>query len=283
MHDSGIHYVAIGHVAKDLTPDGPKLGGTVAYSTLTAKALDYTPGVVTACAADLDLSALDGIALASQPSPESSTFENIYSPLGRTQFIRGLATPLTAAAIPTHWLRAPIIHLAPLAREVDPGLAAALGGAFLGITPQGWLRRWDAEGRVTQSVDVWADAEAVLPHASATVLSLVDIADDWSVAERWAKLSSVLVVTEGQAGCTVFVRGQGAQQFQAPQVEEVDPTGAGDVFAAAFFIHYYETEDPWASAKFANQVAAVSVTRPGLQGVPSRDEIGYCRARAATT
>jgi sugar/nucleoside kinase (ribokinase family) len=89
------------------------------------------------------------------------------------------------------------------------------------------------------------------------------------------------VVTQGAEGCTVFVRGQGARQFVAPVQAEVDPTGAGDVFAAAFFINFFETDDPWASARFANQVAALSVTRPGLQGVPDPEEVGYCRVRAA--
>jgi hypothetical protein len=283
MRDTGVHYAAIGHVARDLTPDGPVLGGTVAYATLTARALDYSPGVVTACASDLDLTPLDGIALACLPSAFSTTFENIYGPHGRTQFIRAEAEPLSAEAIPIHWLRAPIIHLAPLAREVDPGLASALDGAFVGLTPQGWLRRWDADGRVHQSVEAWPEADAVLPHASATVLSLVDIDGDWAVAEQWARHARVLVITQGEEGCTVFVRGQGARQFRAPRVQEVDPTGAGDVFAAAYFIHYYETEDPWASAKFANHVAAISVTRSGLASVPSRDEVGYCRTRAASS
>ena len=70
------------------------------------------------------------------------------------------------------------------------------------------------------------------------------------------------------------------RQFSAPPQREVDPTGAGDIFAAAFFINLYETDDPWASARFANQVAALSVTRRGLASVPTREEMGYCRTRA---
>jgi sugar/nucleoside kinase (ribokinase family) len=90
----------------------------------------------------------------------------------------------------------------------------------------------------------------------------------------------VLVVTQGARGCTVFVNGKHAQHFPALPRTQVDPTGAGDVFAAAFFIHLYETQDPWTSARFANQVAAISVTRPGLDGVPTPDEVDWCRMRA---
>jgi hypothetical protein len=34
-----VDYLVIGHVAHDLTPEGWRLGGTAAYSALTARAL----------------------------------------------------------------------------------------------------------------------------------------------------------------------------------------------------------------------------------------------------
>src|SRR5882672_10311070 len=108
MADSPVHYLAIGHVAKDLTAEGPRLGGTVSFASLTARALEYAPGVVTACGADLDLSPLAGIPLARAASDHSTTFENVYSPRGRQQFLRALAAPLTAEAIPPAWLSAPV-------------------------------------------------------------------------------------------------------------------------------------------------------------------------------
>lgn len=280
MAEDAVHYLIVGHVAKDLTPAGSQLGGTASFSALTVCALGYTPGIVTAAAPDLDLSALDGLPLACAASPDSTTFENIYGPAGRTQFLRARAAPLTAESIPLNWLRAPMVHLAPLAQEVDPGMAAGLNGGFLGLTPQGWLREWDAQGRVSHNL-AWPAALDTLRQAHATVLSIADLGREWGMAEQWAKAARVLVVTEGAAGCTVFVHGQGTRQFRAPPVTEVDPTGAGDVFAAAFFVNLYETDDPWASARFANHVAARSVTRPGLAGVPAGEEIGYCRVAAA--
>jgi sugar/nucleoside kinase (ribokinase family) len=278
--ESPIHYLVIGHVAKDLTPEGPRLGGTVSFASLTARALGYAPGVVTACGADLDVSALDGIPMALTASSHSTTFENIYSAQGRQQYVRALAAPLTARSIPPAWLGARVAHLAPLDTEIAEDILPALGQRFVGVTPQGWLRQWDASGRVRAAVDEWAGAAQILSRANATVLSLDDIGRDWAVAERWAKLAPVLVITEGPEGCTVFVRGQGARQFAAPREAEVDPTGAGDVFAAAFFVNYYETGDAWASARFANQVAALSVTRVGLAGTPTEEEVALCRARA---
>ncbi len=280
MAERAVHYLLIGHITKDLTPDGPRLGGTPSFAARTAQALDYNPGIVTAAHEDVDLSPLAGIPLARQPSPETTTFENIYIGGGRRQFLRGLAGPLTVEAVPTHWLRAPIVHLAPMAQELDPGLAGDFGGAFVGLTPQGWLREWGADGEVRTDAAKWPRAEEALGQVSAVVTSVDDLNGDWTVAERWARWAKVLVVTRSAEGCTVFVKGAGARDFRAPTVVEVDPTGAGDVFAAAYFVNLYETGDPWASARFANQVAAVSVTRLGLEGTPTREEAGYCRAQA---
>jgi len=275
---SPIYYLAIGHVAQDLTPDGPRLGGSVAYAALTAEAMGYASGVVMACSDAVDLSPLAGVAVQRLASPASTTFENLYSAAGRTQYLRARAAPLRPEHIPLEWLRAPIIHLAPLADELDGDFLSAFHGAFIGLTPQGWLRTWDEAGLV--QVKTWDEAPLFLTHASAVALSVEDVRGDWALLERWAKLTSVLAVTEGHNGCTVFARGRGMRQFTAPRQTEVDPTGAGDIFAAAFFIHLYETGDPWAAARVANQLASVSVTRAGLAGVPTPAEVGLARLRA---
>jgi sugar/nucleoside kinase (ribokinase family) len=54
---------------------------------------------------------------------------------------------------------------------------------------------------------------------------------------------------------------------------ELDPTGAGDIFATAFFTRLYTTRDPWEAGRFATHLAAYSVQRRGLEGIPTPDEI----------
>jgi sugar/nucleoside kinase (ribokinase family) len=54
---------------------------------------------------------------------------------------------------------------------------------------------------------------------------------------------------------------------------EVDPTGAGDVFAAAFLVRLQETEDPVQAARFANAVASFCVEGPGVAGIPTREQV----------
>jgi len=132
------------------------------------------------------------------------------------------------------------------------------------------MRQWNDEGQVHAAP--WPEALATLPLATATVSSLEDLQGDWTTVERWGAAAKILVITEGACGCTVFVKGQPARHLPAPSVTAVDPTGAGDVFAAAFFIRLRETQSPYRAAQFANGIAANSVTRAGLAGVPSQAE-----------
>ena len=44
-----VDYLIIGHITLDLTPDGPRLGGTVTYSALMAQALGLRVGIERNC------------------------------------------------------------------------------------------------------------------------------------------------------------------------------------------------------------------------------------------
>jgi len=268
-----VDYLVIGHLTIDRTPSGLTLGGSAAYAALTAHALGLRVGVVTAWGNEIDLLALQDIPLTVIDAPHSTTFENIYTSTGRTQYIRHFAPKLDFSLVPPAWRQAKIIHLAPLVGEVDPLLPEDFSPALLGLTPQGWLRAWDADGLVHPCL--WSQSEAALSKAGAAVLGLEDVGGDEEQIEWMAQHTPLLVVTEGAAGCRLFWRGD-SRRFRPPQVEEVDATGAGDVFATAFFVRLLETRDPWEAARFATRMAAISVTRPGLQGVPTYDEVRDC-------
>jgi sugar/nucleoside kinase (ribokinase family) len=106
----------------------------------------------------------------------------------------------------------------------------------------------------------------------AAVLSLEDVQNDRTQIERMAAITHVLAVTKGREGATLYSQGE-ERHFPAPPTEEKEPTGAGDIFAAAFFNHLFQTHDPIEAARFATHAAAVSVTRSGLASVPTKDEL----------
>lgn len=268
-----VDYLVIGHITVDLTPAGPALGGSAVYSALTARALGLRAGIVTARGNEIPLNALEGIPVVCGEAPASTTFENLYTPSGRVQYIRQVAPAINLDIVPEAWRRARIIHLAPVAQEVPVSLPSGFRPALLGLTPQGWMRAWDKTGLVYPCA--WQEAERALREAGAVVFSVEDVGGDEERIEQYAHFGRLLAVTEGIAGARVFWHGD-SRRFRAPKVDEVDATGAGDVFAAAFFIRLLETRDPWEAARFANRVAAISVTRPGIQGIPTAREIQAC-------
>jgi sugar/nucleoside kinase (ribokinase family) len=268
-----VDYLVIGHVAHDLAPEGSRMGGTVAYSALTARALGMRVGIVTASGPETSLEPLSGIPVVSLESPRSTTFENIYTEHGRIQYLRAQATRIDLNRVPELWRRSPIIHLGPIANEVDALLPESFSPALLGLTPQGWMRQWDVEGRV--SLGEWPNKDAALALAGAVVLSREDVNGDEELIETMAHQTRVLVVTEGPEGAVLYWNGD-RRRFRAPVVTEVDPTGAGDIFAAAFFIRLLTTRDPWEATRFATLIATCSVTRVGLQGIATPREVEEC-------
>ena len=106
-------------------------------------------------------------------------------------------------------------------------------------------------------------------------MSVEDVNRDLELVEAMAHQTRVLCVTEGESGSVLYWNGD-RRRFRPPLVKEVDATGAGDIFAAAFFTRMYTTRDPWEAARFATNLAAYSVTRTGLNGIPTQQEVEGC-------
>jgi sugar/nucleoside kinase (ribokinase family) len=265
-------YLLIGTVTKDLLPDDRfTAGGTVTYAGITVKRLGWRPVIVTAAAPDFNpppfLADADWRIL---PSPVTTTFRNIYTPQGRQQTIGPIARSIGLADIPPDCHQAEVVHLCPLAQDVAPEIAITCNQNLLVTTPQGWLRQWDDRGHV--SLGDWQGATELLPRLNATVISIEDIEGNWAVAHRWAAQTQILIVTQDKDGCTVLHQGKSFPVPPRPS-QVIDPTGAGDIFAAAFFIRYFETGDLRHSAYFANVTASISLERPGPEATPWRHEV----------
>lgn len=276
-----VDILLIGHVTRDLVsadPNGPyRLGGTVSFAAITALRLGRQPTIITRAAADTDLSELPAsVALHVLPSATTSTFANIYTPQGRVQYLYTPAAPIVAADIPAA-LRSPsAVLLGPLTNEIQADVAAIFDPhSLVAAVPQGWMRRWQADGRVYHQA--WETANAILPHLGVLVLSLEDIDHDLGRLDPFFQHISLIVVTEYRDGSTIYQRqpdGQIRETKIPPRpANEVDPTGAGDIFATAFLIRYQETGDPVQSARFANITASFGVEHVGVAGIPDREQV----------
>lgn len=258
-----IDYLVIGHVTRDRVDGGFVPGGTVTYSGRLAHMLGCRTAVVTSARPDYDLSRfMTGIDVHVKPAAENSDFENIYQGNERIQILTKRADDITVDDIPAAWRSPEIVHFGPLTNEIDPAIVDLFPDSLIGVTPQGWMRRWNESGRVYAKP--FEAAEAVFARAAAVVISEEDLLDE-GMLERFISWSDILVMTQNYAGCTVFFDG-GQFAIPAPQIELVEPTGAGDIFAAAFFVQLWRSGgDPLAAAQFANHVAAHSVTTAALE------------------
>jgi len=264
-------YLVIGHVAKDKIPNGAILGGTCSYSALTAHKLGYHAVAVTSYGPDIpSLAALDGIDIKNVPHPHSTTFENIYEKGRRRQIWSAKAGLLSLDDVPVAWRKAPIVHLAALSQEMSPAMCGQFPDSLLCVTAQGWLRGRDSHNNVIYQphpeLDTWLSEIDVL------VISLADLFGDEDAVNHLLNSVKVGVETLGPKGCRVYHDGQITPVPVRPEVE-IDPTGAGDIFAAAFFIRYHETGNFIKAAQFANACASLSVLRLGMEGIPSLPEV----------
>lgn len=265
-----VDYLMIGHLSCDRIPNGYQIGGTATYSALTARALGLRVGIVTSWGGEVPLGPLSDIPMINYPTDQSTTFENVETPQGRIQYIHHVAPSINLNLIPDPWRNAPIVHLGPIAQEIEPTMIRHFPSSLICLTPQGWLRSWNANGLVVATE--WPEASFVLQGAGATVISLEDVDGDETVIAEMVASSRVLVVTEGERGVRLYWHGD-VRRFLPPVVSKLDTTGAGDIFATAFFSRLFSTRDPWEAARFATQLAANSVTRSGLNAIPTPEEI----------
>jgi sugar/nucleoside kinase (ribokinase family) len=200
---------------------------------------------------------------------QTTSFENRYEGARRTQCVLTPARPLGLDDIAGAWRVAPIVLFAPVFHDVEPELPRRLWGhgPLIGLSAQGWLRRTEGDRVLPGIVEprpAWLTGDVVF-------VSDEDVADAES-ARVWQKQVPVVVLTRARRGCTVW-DSHGRHDLSAVTTREVDPTGAGDVFAAAFLIRLKESGDTLSAARFASAAAALAVREVGLGGIGSRSAI----------
>jgi sugar/nucleoside kinase (ribokinase family) len=271
----------VGHITRDLvgeTPEsGHRLGGTVSFAAQTALRMQRIPTIITRAADAADLAelpaAVQSIVL---PSDVTTTFANVYTPAGRVQHVYTPAAPILAEEIAASERTPRVVLLGPLVNEIGPDVPPIFSEETLvAAVPQGWMRRWDESGRVFAKP--WETAEQILPFVDVMVASMEDIDQDLTRIVPWFALTPLIVMTEYRDGSTLYQpQGDGTvkvTRIAARPAQEIDPTGAGDIFATAFIIRLQETNDPVESARFANITASYGVEHLGIAGIPGRDTV----------
>jgi 1D-myo-inositol 3-kinase len=269
-----------GNVTLDRVPGGFAPGGPAYYAGLAWRALGAETRILTSAGADYPRTALLGVAAQVVPAPATTVFDNRYGPDGsRTQRVEAQAVRLDPDRLAEGWRAPDVLHLVPVLSEVEvAAFRAATRPRLTGLCAQGLLRVVGADGTVSQPA--WRPAPALLAAVDVVVLSEDDVRGQGDLLDRLAAAVPVVAFTRGSRGCDVIVRGRSTHVGVFP-VREVDPTGAGDVFAAGLLFAMAQGADPVEAARLGAGAASFVVEAPGGEALP-RVEGAFARGAQVT-
>jgi 1D-myo-inositol 3-kinase len=280
-------YTTVGHVTVDVLADGSlRPGGSAFYSALQAARLGLRTLILTQGSPEeierLIAPYRDELELQVLPAPATTTLATSVQPatspsgLGeqRTQRVLAWAGEIAEVTVDTA-----ILHLAPVARETPRVWSGRTG--FVGLTPQGLARAWEQDehggmlsandGKHREMRSARADRGALAGVCDALVLSEQERASCAELISAAAEVGAVVAVTAGAQPTAILTPDGGEARVAVPAIEHPrDDLGAGDVFAAAFFVALAEGQPPVRAAAFATAAAAVRVSGIGAGAIGDR-------------
>jgi sugar/nucleoside kinase (ribokinase family) len=266
-------YVAVGHVTVDVLHDADgtlrrQAGGSALYSGLQAARLGLRTLVLTAG----DPSELDEllapfaaeIELEVMPRQRTTTLQTTGIASSRSQRLLAWAGRMPATSIPAS---ATVMHFAPVAHETPSRWQGE--AELVGLTPQGLVRRWD---RTNGKIALVPLDPADLPQRCDAIA--ISETERESCDALLALEGPLIAITAGGGPTEVrFAHDAWASVPSLPTPCVHDDLGAGDVFAAAFFIALHEGQTPPQAAAFGNAAAAVRLGGHGPAAIGDRAEI----------
>ena len=293
--------VVVGAASRDRVADDPRgwrLGGAVSYGALTIAKLGLRVAALVgtdpaaAGAEELAMLREAGVDVRVAPLASGPVFDNIEEPGGRRQMAYEAAAPLAVEALPPEWRSTPAWLLGPVAGELPDAWAdVPPEDALVAVGWQGLLR----DVRAGEPVRHLAPAPSpLLRRADIVAVSGTDFGPDTLIDDvcAWLRPGATLLVTSGaRGGIAAEIGPEGPRRLHRyPSLRPdavVDPTGAGDVFLAAFLAA--RARPDLVGGRIAQRydlllaaaAASLLVEGPGLTGVPGRDAIRRRMAEAS--
>ncbi|MCW3029682.1 MAG: PfkB domain protein [Solirubrobacterales bacterium] len=271
-------YTTVGHVTVDVMADGTRRpGGSAFYSALQASRLGLRALILTRGRQE-EIEALlepyrGELAIEIQPSRQTTTLHTSGSGATRSQRLLAWAGPIEGEPV----VDSAILHLAPVARESPRRWRGETD--FVGLTPQGLVRQWAGNGGEISLTPV--DLLALPATCDAIVISEVERDSCAALLSSARKVGAVVAITAGHRPTTILLPdGETLHAPTQPTEEPGEDVGAGDVFAAAFFIALGEGQQPKPAVAFAGAAAALRIGAAGTSGIADRSAV-ESRVRAA--
>jgi sugar/nucleoside kinase (ribokinase family) len=263
---SGLTCLAVGAVTRDRYGSAIEIGGSAYYASRVFAALGAVSRVATRTRPEiLGCAQLVGIDCHCREGGDAALFTNEYGADGaRSQWVESAAPRIAPDDLPEEWRAADALFLCPVLGEVPlaPWLDA-VGARRVGLGVQGFLRAPEPGPRLGSRRRVvpapFAPDAAALARVDAAFLSEEDLAlATPDLLDRLRASIGFVALTRGANGARVYCDG-GVAEIGVYPTTAVDPTGAGDAFAAACLLALAAGEDPLASARLGAAAASIVV------------------------
>jgi len=255
----------VGSISRDLLADGGSApGGVPHWAGLALLRLGARVRVVTR-AATADDALLDPLRAAGAevlrlPSARTTTCRNEYAETGDRHELWACSDPISAADVPEPWRRADLVQLGPLhRRDLAPDLARSLCGR-IGLDAQGLVRAGQGEGTHLAAAEGLEAALVGVQVLKAGEDELPFVLRGAEPPGRLLERSALdaLLITRGARGATLLTRA-GRIEIPALALRARFPTGAGDVFLAAFLWALASGQSAAAAARLASRASAAKI------------------------
>lgn len=276
----------VGHTTHDRYDDDIRAGGCAYYGAKVYEALGDDVHLATLVGEDFQCAwELDGLEKTVKRHGETTFFANLYPARGpRLQLVAAWAPMIRPEMFDEAVLDDEVVHLAPVLGELD--LAEwkdAVDPELLAINVQGWIKIPDPDAGARPDISMPDGADVIvqrpwevtveeLEGVDVASLSDEDLIDQGDLKERLIEAIPVVAVTHGDEGASIYVDGEETRLGIYEEADVVDPTGAGDTFAAAFVHRLHAGDDPVEAGRFASAAASIVIEGEGASTVDRLDE-----------
>ena len=257
----------IGNLSRDIVGRAPpRIGGGPYYAARSLRLLSRRAALAVRCSRDdraafLPKLAALGIPVTWRACSTTTAFSFHYEGEARSMRVEAVGDPWTPEDV-RGWVRdalgrADWVHAAPLLRSDFPAetLAELARDRRVSFDGQGLVRRPEV-GPLQLDAEYDSDvlrSISILKLAEEEAQVLVGEVDEASLASLGVP---EVVVTLGSRGSLVLAEGRLERVAARPAKDRVDPTGAGDAFAAAYLAGRAGGHPPLASARRATALVS---------------------------
>jgi sugar/nucleoside kinase (ribokinase family) len=280
MFSGNKKFLVVGNITKDIikTKSGEEetYGGNT-YSGIAAKALGWESTILSRGNEELHEWIIEledlGVRVFLQPDESVTRFCNDYTTGERIQKLSGKTEKIVFNLDE----KFDIIHINPLFKEVDLELVKKTRKKckLLSLDAQGVVREVEkgvVGGEFWEDREKWLKYIDILKIGEAEIKFVSHEKNPEDICKDLKSLGpKVVTVTYGKKGSVVLRKN--FYNIPVLAVKEVDPTGAGDVYATAFAIKYFETKDEREAGFFGAATASFVVEDFGAKNIQPRENV----------